>query len=102
MPAAHRHRDICTGHGCWPSRPNAEASPDVFVNAMGAHRVGDAWEVHCCPAIPECHGSVQASGSPTVFVNGRALARIGDAVACGSKNLTGSPDVFADDVASYG
>lgn len=94
MPAAHRYRDVCTGHGCWPPRPNAQASPDVFLNGLGAHRVGDAWEVHCCG--PACHGSVQAAGSPTVFVNGRALARVGDAVACGSACATGSPDVFVN------
>ncbi|MEW5885469.1 MAG: PAAR domain-containing protein [Pseudomonadota bacterium] len=97
MPAAHRHRDLCSGHGCWPPRPNAQASTDVRINGRGAHRVGDAWEVHCCPAIPECHGSVQAGGSPTVYVNGQALARVGDAVACGSACASGSADVFADD-----
>lgn len=67
---------------------------DVFINRLGAHRVGDAWDAHCCGSA--CHGSVQATGSPTVFVNGRALARVGDAVACGSVCATGSPDVFAD------
>lgn len=96
MPAAHRHTDICTGHGCWPSRPNATASPDVFVNKRGWHRVGDAWASHCCPSIPECHGGNLAAGSPTVFVNGRAVARIGDPVNCGSRCMTGSADVFVD------
>ncbi len=94
MPAAHRHTDICTGHGCWPPRPNAEASPDVFVNSLGWHRVGDAWEVHCCPAPPECHDSVAGTGSPKVFVNSRAACRIGDEVACGSIMATGSANVF--------
>jgi len=94
MPAAHRHHDSCTGHGCWPPRPNAGASGNVFINGLGAHRVGDPWAVHCCG--PACHDSVQAAGSPTVFVNGRALARVGDAVACGSACATGSPDVFAN------
>lgn len=94
MPAAHRHRDVCTGHGCWGSRPNAEASADVFVNGLGWHRVGDGWESHCCG--PACHGGSLAAGSPTVFVNGRAAGRIGDPVSCGSSCATGSPDVFAD------
>ena len=94
MPAAHRHHDLCTGHGCWPSRPNAEASPDVFVNSRGWHRVGDAWEPHCCPSIPECHASVAGTGSPKVFVNSRAACRIGDLVACGSTMATGSANVF--------
>lgn len=93
MPAAHRHTDICTGHGCWPSRSNATASGDVYVNNLGSHRVGDGWNVHCCPTVG-CHGSSQASGSPNVFANNRAHARIGDSVACGSSNATGSPNVF--------
>lgn len=92
--AAVRLGDNCTGHGCWPPRPNSSASGDVIINGKGAHRVGDAWNPHTCPAIPETHGSVQASGSGTVFVNGLPLARVGDSVACGSSNATGSPNVF--------
>lgn len=92
MSAVVRLGDLCTGHGCFPSRPNVAASGDVFVNGRGAHRVGDAWAAHCCGV---CHASVLAAGSGTVFVNGLALARIGDPVACGSACLTGSGDVFA-------
>jgi len=47
MPAVVRLGDICTGHGCWPPRQNIEASPNVFVNGRGVHRLGDAWAVHC-------------------------------------------------------
>lgn len=93
MPAAHRLGDVCTGHGCWPSRPNVQASGDVFVNGVGWHRVGDAWAVHCCG--PSCHGGVLAAGSSTVFVNGLSAARIGDPVSCGSACATGSSNVFA-------
>lgn len=94
MPAAVRFGDICTGHGCWPPRPNDQASEDVFINNLGAHRVGDHWETHCCG--PACHDSNQAEGSPNVFVNGQPLARIGDPIACGSANAQGSPNVFAN------
>ena len=94
MPATVRLGDICTGHSCWPSRPNVSASPNVFINNLGAHRVGDAWAEHCCG--PECHSSAQASGSPNVYVNGIPLARVGDAVACGSANATGSPNVYTN------
>lgn len=93
MPAVTRKGDICTGHGCFPARPNNEGSPDVFINGIAAHRVGDGWETHCCGS--SCHGSTMASGSSTVFVNGKPLARIGDQVACGSSSAQGSPDVFA-------
>ena len=95
MPAVHRLYDICTGHDCYPSRPNVSASDNVFANGFGAHRVGDGWQPHCCGS--NCHSSSQATGSPTVFVNGLAWGRVGDNVACGSINATGSPSVFADD-----
>lgn len=100
MTAVTRLGDVCTGHGCWPSRPSTGASPDVYVNGIAAHRQGDGWAAHTCPTIPETHASILADGSPTVFCNGRPLGRIGDPVACGSAVATGSPDVFADEVAS--
>lgn len=95
MPAVTRQGDICTGHGCWPSRPSVAGSPNVFVNGIPAHRQGDGWAAHTCPAIPETHASVLASGSSTVYVNGKQLGRIGDPVACGSSVASGSGDVFA-------
>lgn len=94
MNAAARLGDRCTGHGCWPSRPNDQGSPNVFVNGQPSHRQGDHWAVHCCPEIPECHDSHLAIGSPTVSINGREAGRVGDFVACGSLVATGSPNVF--------
>jgi uncharacterized Zn-binding protein involved in type VI secretion len=96
MPGAVRLTDICTGHGCWPPRPNSSASSDVIINGLGAHRVGDGWLPHTCPAIPETHASSQASGSPDVITNGSPQARIGDSIACGSSNATGSSDVIVN------
>ena len=90
-----RLRDLCTGHGCWPPRPNDEASPNVFINRRGAHRLRDHWEVHCCGG--GCHDGRAASGSRTVYVNSRPLCRIGDKVDCCSNMMTGSPNVFAGD-----
>jgi uncharacterized Zn-binding protein involved in type VI secretion len=95
MPAVSRLGDICTGHGCWPPRPSTGASPNVRVNGIAAHRQGDAWAAHTCPAIPETHASVLAAGSATVRVNGKQLARVGDPVACGSAVAQGSANVFA-------
>lgn len=89
---AVRLADICTGHGCWPSRANDMASTNVIINGRGAHRVGDHWPTHCCG--PACHDSSQVTGSGTVFVNGKALARIGDSIGCGSSNATGSNNVL--------
>ena len=94
MPAVCRLGDNCTGHGSWPPRQNVEGSADVFVNGIAAHRIGDAWIVHCNP-LPSCHGSTLGEGSSSVFVNGKALGRVGDAVVCGSSIAEGSPTVFA-------
>lgn len=94
MPAITRLGDSCTGHGAWPARQNIQGSPDVFINGIPAHRVGDSWATHCNPVM-SCHVSVLAAGSGSVFVNGKALGRIGDPVACGSSVATGSGNVFA-------
>lgn len=93
MPAVTRLGDRCTGHGAFPPRVNNSASGDVFVNGIGAHRMGDGWAVHC--AGSSCHASTLDNGSGTVFVNGKPLARIGDPIACGSAIAEGSSDVFA-------
>jgi|TARA_B110000881_G_C18535633_1_gene495627 uncharacterized Zn-binding protein involved in type VI secretion len=95
MPGSVRLTDICTGHGCYPSRDNAGASGNVLINSLGAHRVGDPWNEHGCPVCVD-HGGAQASGSPNVFVNSLPLARIGDAIDCGSSNQTGSGDVITN------
>lgn len=93
MPAVARISDSGTGHGCHPPRQNCEGSGNVFVNGLGAHRVGDAWLPHTCGS--DTHDAVLASGSSTVFVNGKALGRIGDSVSCGSAVASGSGNVFA-------
>lgn len=93
MPASVRLHDICTGHGCFPPRPNATASTNVFINNLGSHKVGDSWLSHCCNG---CHDGVQGSGSPNVYVNTLAMARVGDVISCGSANAQGSPNVFAN------
>lgn len=91
-PPVTRKGDMCTGHGCFPSRPSNQGSPNVFVNTIPVHRESDSWSSHCCVS---CHSSVLASGSSTVFVNGLEMGRIGDPVACGSNVATGSQNVFA-------
>ncbi len=87
-----RKGDMCSGHQCWPPRPSAEGSPNVFVNGIPWHRVGDAWQSHCCGVA--CHASTLATGSETVFVNGRRAGRVTDKVKCGSVVVTGSSNVF--------
>lgn len=91
MPAVCRMGDVCTGHGCYPSRPNVQGSPSVYANGIAVHRQSDAWAAHCCVT---CHASVLAAGSSTVFCNGLQTGRVGDPVACGSHVAMGSPNVF--------
>jgi len=90
MPLATRITDVCTGHGCWPSRPSCSGSPDVFTNNLNQMRVTDCYEVHCCGG---CHGGMLAQGSSTVFVNNLQAGRTGDPVDCGSCAMDHSPDV---------
>ncbi|WP_366656627.1 PAAR domain-containing protein [Fodinicurvata sp. EGI_FJ10296] len=94
MPPATRLGDLCTGHDCWPSRPSVAGNGDVRIEGAAAHRVGDAWDVHCCVDRPtDCHAGVLAAGSGTVRINGRPAGRIGDPVSCGSVVATGAATV---------
>jgi uncharacterized Zn-binding protein involved in type VI secretion len=93
VPAVVRLSDRCTGHGCFPPRPNSQGSPDTFVNGMAVHRQGDSWAVHCCK---KCHVGSQSNGSPNTFVNGKAVARVGDSVSCGSSNASGSSNTYVN------
>lgn len=95
MPAISRLGDLGSGHGCFPPRPNDQASSDVFVNDIAVHRQSDHWPSHCCGDT--CHDSNLASGCPTVFANDLEIGRIGDPIACGSVIAQGSPTVFAGD-----
>lgn len=94
MPAISRLGDMCTGHGCWPQRPNDTASSDVYVEGLGIHRQGDHWVSHCCPN-QGCHDGVLASGSGSVYINGLQCSRVGDPIDCGSSILTGAGTCYA-------
>lgn len=93
MPSVARLTDTCTGHACWPPRPNTQGSPNVFVNGRPVHRQSDSWAPHTCG--DNTHGGNLSSGSSTVFANGLSVGRIGDPVSCGSAVSVGSPNVFA-------
>ena len=93
MPGVHRKGDMGPGHSCFGAHVSIAGSPNVFVNGIPVHRVGDGWSVHNCG--PSVHGSVLAVGSATVIVNGMGCARIGDKTACGTVLSTGSGNVFA-------
>jgi uncharacterized Zn-binding protein involved in type VI secretion len=88
----HRRTDDCTGHGCYPPRPLAVGSPNVFTNFLNQGRQTDTYNAHCCG--PACHGGEIVKGSATVFANFLQVARQSDPVDCGSRCDVHSPDVF--------
>lgn len=89
-PASINH-DTCSG-----GTDAAVGSPNVFVNGIPCHRVGDVNTGHTVdpPGCPD-HSTPLVVGSPTVFVNGMPVARVGDIYACGAQLISGSPNVFA-------
>ena len=89
---ATRLGDLCTGHGCFPSRPNDTASPNFYINSLPSHRQNDHWVTHCCGN--SCHDGYLVFGSNTFYVNSRQQARVGDFISCGSTVMTGSPNTF--------
>lgn len=89
-PAA-RQGDLSTGHGCYPPRPAANGSSNVFINGRPAHRKGDMFEKHCCGK--DCHIGATMTGSATVFINGIPAARVGERISCGDIIMTGSTNV---------
>ncbi len=89
-----RFEDKCTGHGWFGSRPNIEASENVFVNGKGAHAVGHHWASHRCGK--RSHDGVLATGAARVYVNGRNLGHIDAEVSCGSLVKDGSNNVFVN------
>lgn len=94
MPSVSRLGDTCTGHGCFPPRPNDTGNPvNVYVNGILAHRQGGHWVVHSCD--DSSHDGTLSGASTTVFVGGMGIARIGDSISCGSAVAVGSSDVFA-------
>ena len=98
MPIISVYGDMCSGHSCFPSRNNDQASENVFAGGKGVHRSGDHWVTHCCthPECPHgCHDSVLASGSSTVYINNKQCARIGDPIACGGNDVgSGIPSII--------
>lgn len=93
MPGVVTKDMNCSGHGCYPPRPAAEWSPNVFVNGKNVVRNGDNLEIHCCP--PPCHGGVYL-GDHSVFANGISMQVIGDPISCGSTCAEGSGNVFVE------
>lgn len=84
---------ICCPHG--RAGTNSTGSPNVFINGLAAHRVGDFGACNCH------HGGTfqSVSGSSTVFINGRPATRSGDMTACvvcgqAGSHVNGSPNVF--------
>ena len=84
--------DITTGHGCHPPVIGSTASPNVFVNRMPAHKVGDKTVPHTCGQ--DAHFDVMSKGSSRVFINGTEAMTIGGLLTPGGTMAEGSHNVF--------
>lgn len=93
MPAATRRNDCCTGHDACPPVPLVGCSQNVFINGLGAGRVGDNYSPHGC-VTHSAHADIISAGSSTVFINGLPAGRVGDAVTLAGTVRDGSPNVF--------
>lgn len=96
MPAVTRIGDRSTGHDACSPVPLATGSADVFVNGVGAGRIGDQYNAHGCDAHAS-HRDTISDGSASVFVNGIGAGRIGDRISTGGSVAQGSSDVFMRD-----
>lgn len=67
MPGITRLGDV---HSC--GAVAVAASPNVYVDGIRVHRVGDA-DCH-----PPCGCGTQIEGSPNVYANGKKVGRCGD------------------------
>ena len=102
MPGAVRKNDTTSGtcnaglDCCSHSRDgiNTEVSENVFINGLGARRLGDKGNCRC----PHSGSYTSTSGSKTVFINGKAAVRIGDSTKCTSCNSTGTHTTGSSDV----
>lgn len=61
-----RLTDLTAGH-CYTPSPIDSASTTVFVNNLGAARVGSHHPVHVCGL--SSHDGIASAGSPDVFVD---------------------------------
>lgn len=89
MPYVTLLGHLCTGHGCYPSRPSTQGEPRFTVGGIPVHLQTHSWASHCCG--PVCHGGHLAQGSARFTVGGLEVGRVGDPVDCGSQVLEGEP-----------
>jgi len=89
-----RLSDITTGHGCYAPTVGVTASPNVMINGLPAHKVGDTFTPHSCGT--DVHPDVATVGSTKVIINGTAAMRLGDVLSPGAALMAeASWDVFA-------
>lgn len=86
----------CCPHG--RAGTNATGSPDVYINSIPVHRLGDTGSCNC----PHGGSYQSTTASTTVFANGQGITRIGDTTTCQScgmpgSHVAGSPNVFVGD-----
>lgn len=80
---------VSTGHLCDATPTTNVCSTSVFVNGIGACRLGDAVTTHTVKIGSACvpHIAIINAGSSSVFVDGIAIARNGDSADSGSSTV---------------
>lgn len=95
MPGITTLGMVSTGHSSFPPTPSTSASSDVFVEGIGAVKVGDSYAPHGSPSPSPTHSRTLSGGSSTVYVNGQPVGRIGDDISCGDAVGECNTSVFA-------
>lgn len=96
MYAAHHVTKLCTGHSCFPPRPSATGAISVYINDTPAHRINDKWLPHCC--YSSCHDAYTLEGTTRCWTEDIPQSLVTHKVSCTSKIMTGSFDVFIENV----
>lgn len=89
MPAVARVTDTGSYHGPYPDSDVIEGSPNMDVNSLPVHRVGDALESHP-------HERHLAKGSGSTDINSKDIGIVTSPVDCGGFIVTGSPNTTVD------
>ncbi len=68
MPQVTRLGDMCTGHGCFSSKPSISSSSNFFSNAIPVMQAGDVYALYGCRSCVPHPGELAVSLS-SIFLN---------------------------------
>ena len=91
MPQLVRIGDAVAPHSDFAGSVMATGSTKVFIQGVGACRVGDISTVHCNPY--SCHIGTDIVGSTKILIEGSPALLVGDSLDCGAVVIGGSSKV---------